>query len=271
MDGGKSLTMNRFTNDAEKMEFLKKYKLLPETASALSDFYYFTPGNDTPAVCEVIGYEAKFDTWAALVIKTDNEIHTIHSDYFSDMKKRGRAFHNPSSSVRKPKNSFTPYVVLDLETTGLSYKNDLIIEIAAIKCNAEGTSEFNKLIKINTPVPKNITQLTGITDEMLKDAESIETVLPAFLEFVGKSKLIGHNIKSFDILFLKKACLDLGLPEMKNKTVDTLHLARKALPALPNYKLSTICEHYTIDCSNAHRALADCYMCNECYKRLSSL
>lgn len=272
--------MTTFNTTTETLDFLKKYKLISETASEVTEFYYFKQESNTPVICEVIGYDAAFDTWASITIKVDNELINIHSDYLSDMKKRGRAFHKTKPSSPAVKRAPASYVVLDLETTGFSSKNDSIIEIAAIKCtynvpNDSQTAlpeqticEFNELVKTVSTVPPNITKLTGITSQMLEDADSIETVLPKFIDFIGSSKLVGHNIKGFDIHFLNQACQNLGLPEIKNRIVDTLPLAKKALPNLANHKLSTICDFYGIDDSNAHRALADCYMCNECYKHL---
>ncbi|MDE6661828.1 MAG: 3'-5' exonuclease [Lachnospiraceae bacterium] len=273
--------MTTFNTTTETLDFLKKYKLISETASEISEFYYFKQESNTPVICEVTGYDEAFDTWASITIKVGNEVINIHSDYLLDMKKRGRAFLKAKpSSTPAAKRAPASYVVLDLETTGFSSKNDSIIEIAAIKCtyNAPQDSqtalpeqticEFNELVKTVSTVPPNITKLTGITSQMLEDADSIETVLPKFIDFIGNSKLVGHNIKGFDMHFLNQACLNLGLPEIKNRVVDTLPLAKKALPNLANHKLSTICNFYGIDDSNAHRALADCYMCNECYKRL---
>ncbi|MCM1387469.1 MAG: 3'-5' exonuclease [Bacillus sp. (in: Bacteria)] len=263
--------MITFNNDTEKIEFLRKYRLLSETSGDLSGFYYYKPESNSPTACEIIGYDCAFETWAAIAVTADNETYIVHSDYLSDMKKRGRTFHKApaSKTPRQPrKTSAAPYIVFDLETTGLNYKQDEIIEIAAVKYNGEEVTTFNKLVKPASIVPENITRLTGITNEMLQDAASIETVLPEFLQFIGSCKLVGHNIKTFDILFLNRACQNLGLPAVKNKTVDTLTLARKSLPGLANYKLATLCAHYGIDASGAHRALEDCYMCGECYCRL---
>lgn len=255
--------MTTFQNDAEKIEFLRKYKLITETSTDLSGFYYYRTEDTAPVSCDVIGYDKEFDTWAAVTVQTAEKTITIHSDYLLDMKKRGRTFRKSMSSRN--------YVVLDLETTGLNYKQDEIIEIAAMKCSGQKTDTFSELIKPKAAIPENITGLTGITNEMVKDADFIENVLPKFLEFIGDFRLVGHNIKTFDIFFLNKACQDLGLPRIKNEIADTLPLARKALPGLSNYKLSTICDFYHVDASNAHRALDDCYLCNECYRRFLGL
>ncbi len=259
--------MKNFNNDTEKIEFLRKYKLLSETSTDVSGFYYFYPESDTPVSCEIIGYEDKFETWAGIIIQimqpTEQQI-TIHSDYLLDMKKRGRAY-------QKTKNTDpdTAYIVLDLETTGLNYKQDEIIEFAAIKYRNQESETFHELVKPTVAIPENITNLTGITNEMVQDVSSIDVVLPKFLEFIGSHKLIGHNIKSFDILFLNNACRTLGFSGIQNELVDTLPLARKKLPGLANYQMGTICKHYNIDTSGAHRALEDCRMCHACYQYLT--
>lgn len=248
--------MNSFLDTAEKVEFLKRYNLVPKTATELPVFYYFKPSQDIPIVCEIIGYENVYDTWAIIVIKAENNIINIHSDYLLEMKRKGNSFY---------KNSV--YVVFDIETTGKSYKKDEIMEISAIKYVGSQIYEFNELIHIESIVPIDVTSLTGITNEMLYDAEPLNIVLPKFLDFIGSYKLIGHNVKAFDIHFINKACQELKLPEVKNELIDTLQIARKNLHDLANYKLSTICDFYGINNSGAHRALADCYMCNDIYER----
>ena len=89
--------------------------------------------------------------------------------------------------------------------------------------------------------------------------------MPKFISFIEDFMLVGHNIKSFDIPFINKVCADLGLPSIKNKLTDTLYLSKEKIPDHENYKLSTLCEYFGIDTSNAHHALFDCYMCNSLY------
>lgn len=261
--------MKNFSSNIEKIEFLKKYKLMPKTATDLPTFYYYPSANATPIICEIIGYEDEFDSWASISINANNKIFNIHSDYLLEMKKRGNAFYKNNSSLQDNENDSNSYVVFDLETTGINCQKDEIIEIAAIKYTSQGTYEFNELININSIVPINITLLTGITNEMLIDAEPLEIVLPRFLKFIGNCKLVGHNIKSFDIRFINNACHSLELPELTNELIDTLIIARNVLPELDNHKLQTICNYYGIDYTEAHRALADCYMCSKCYDYMS--
>lgn len=260
--------MKYFNNNTEKMEFLKKYGLVSKTATDLPIFYYYASSNDIPVICEIIGYEDVFDTWAVITINVNNQLINIHSDYLLDMKKNGTSFYKKNSPTHDVQDALDSYIVFDLETTGTNYNKNEIIEIAAIKCVGQTIYEFNELVSIQSILPLNIVFLTGITNEMLYDAKPIETVLPEFLDFIGNCKLVGHNIKAFDIHFINKACRDLNLSTIKNEIIDTLTLSRNILPNLENHKLSTICDYYGIDSSNAHRALSDCYMCNECYQNL---
>lgn len=258
--------MNAFKVEQEKINFLKKYKLMPKTFTEIPTFYYFEIGSDIPVECEVVGYDGIYNNWANITIKVKDQYINIHSDYLLEMKNRGKAYFN------NLKNTDTPdtYVVFDLETTGTNNKRDKIIEIAALKVTPTTVYEFSKLVYIDDIIPIDITLLTGITNDMLSDAEPIEVVLPEFLKFIGNHNLVGHNIKSFDIHFINRACEKLHLPTPTNTLIDTLHIARTKLPDLENHKLSTICQYYGIDTTNAHRGLKDCYMCDECYKQLST-
>lgn len=262
-----------FEDTTTKLEFLKKYKLAAPTVTDIPTLYYFAPGSDIPSVCEVIGYETIYDGWAVIVIKADNKTINIHSSYLLEMKTRGREYvrgQKIDSTPSSQKDSQNTYVVFDIETTGLDRKSDEIIEIAAIKHKDDDIIEFRELINIDSIIPVNITLLTGIKNEDVQDADTIDIVMPKFLSFIGNATLVGHNAKSFDIPFVNKFCSDLGLPNIKNKIIDTKHLAKNKLPELDNYQLSTLCEYYNIDTSNAHHALFDCYMCDSVYRQLTS-
>ncbi len=251
--------MCTFDSFTDKLDFLKKYKLLPKSKTELSPFYYFAPNTDIPVTCEVIGYEKAFDNWAVIVIQTDSHIINIHSSYLLEMKERGNAFYKNASEI-----------VFDIETTGFSYPQNEIIEIAAIKYTGDDEIEFHEYVKIDSIIPIDITLLTGISNDTIKDADPIDIVMPKFLSFIGDHTLIGHNITSFDIPFINKVCTDLGLPTVKNKLVDTLYIAREKLPELESHKLLALCEYFEIDTANAHHALFDCYMCRSVYTFLSS-
>ncbi len=160
------------------------------------------------------------------------------------------------------------YTVVDIETNGLSSETCEIIEVSALKVRGEKIEDrFSSLIKPNEPIGWFITRLTGITDETVKDAPPAFEVLGKFYDFAGKDILIGHNV-NFDVNFLyDKLWIHNGLI-LDNSFVDTLRLARKALPFLENHKQITVAQYYGIPTEGSHRALRDCEICNACYLNL---
>lgn len=148
-------------------------------------------------------------------------------------------------------------IVLDLETTGAHPVNNEIIEIGAVKViNGEIVDTFSSLICPKSEIPDYITMLTGITNSMVSQMPTIETVLPEFLQFCEDSVIVGHNIIMFDYRMLKARATIEGYPFEKS-AIDTLIIARKCLPNLPSRKLGDLCDYYGIDLSNAHRAFHD--------------
>ena len=149
------------------------------------------------------------------------------------------------------------YVVLDLETTGLTPYREGITEIAAIKCNnGKILEEFQTLINPERHIPNWIVRLTWITNEMVADAPRIDEVMPRFSEFLGDAIIVWHNV-SFDFRFLNHYHYQCMWTYLENLTICTLKIARKLLPELPNRKLWTICEYFWIDNERAHRAMWD--------------
>lgn len=148
------------------------------------------------------------------------------------------------------------FVVFDIETTGLSSTGDEITEIGAVKVkNNEIVGRFSELINPMRPIPENITELTGITDEMVKDKDDISKVMPRFLEFIGSCPVVAHNAK-FDTGFIREKCRRLRL-KYENPSVDTLLLSRWLLPELKKHKLNVVAEHLNISLINHHRAVDD--------------
>ncbi|MGL5353210.1 MAG: PolC-type DNA polymerase III, partial [Clostridium sp.] len=148
------------------------------------------------------------------------------------------------------------YVVFDIETTGFSPKNNKIIEIGAIKVvNGEAVDMFSAFVYPQCKIPYKITELTGITDEMVREAKLIDEVLPKFIEFVGNSVVVAHNA-GFDTGFIKKNCNDLGL-KFNNTVFDTVTLARFLYPELKRVKLNVVAKHLGINLENHHRAVDD--------------
>lgn len=159
-------------------------------------------------------------------------------------------------SFSKGQNLDTTYCVLDLETTGLSFRTEKITEVGIMKVkNGEVIDEFSCFVNPEKPIPQKVVEVTNITDDMVKDAETIDKVFPKILEFVGDSILVAHNA-DFDIGFLKYNASQLGY-ELNNTYLDTLRLAKSLFPDFKKYKLGFIADKLGIVVEVAHRALDD--------------
>lgn len=153
--------------------------------------------------------------------------------------------------------NFKDYIILDIETTGLSKFYHKITEIAAIKYkNHKPVEEFNTLINPEVKIPSFITKLTGIDDEMVKNEKKISEILPDFHNFIEDLPIIAHNA-SFDYGFLNyNSEKHLG-KSLENPKLCTVKLARRLYPDLPSRKLSFLCEMFEIENKDAHRAMSD--------------
>ena len=159
-------------------------------------------------------------------------------------------------SFSKGQSIDTTYCVLDLETTGFSFRTEKITEVGIMKVkNGEVIDEFSCFVNPEKPIPQRVVEVTNITDDMVKDAETIDKVMPKILEFVGDSVLVAHNA-DFDIGFLKYNANELEL-SLDNTYLDTLRLAKDLFPDYKKYKLGKIAENLGIKVEVAHRALDD--------------
>lgn len=148
------------------------------------------------------------------------------------------------------------FVVLDIETTGLDPRNDQITEIGAVKIkNKKVIDTFKTFVNPEKLIPEKITKLTGITDDMVKDAPTIDTVMPEFKAFFSDAPLVAHNA-SFDIGFIKEKCKKINV-EIKNPIVDTLTLSRELLKDIKKHKLDIVAKRLGVQLENHHRALDD--------------
>ncbi len=148
------------------------------------------------------------------------------------------------------------FVVFDIETTGLNPQQDRITEIGAVKIrNGQIVDRFSAFVNPGVSIPSFIVKLTGITDDMVKDAPPIEQVLNEFMEFIQGSVLVAHNA-NFDVGFIKQNAKVMG-EKVKNSYIDTLELCRKMFPELGRYKLNIVAKHLKIELENHHRAVDD--------------
>ena len=168
-------------------------------------------------------------------------------------------------SFNREKNLVDDYVVFDLETTGLDPKLSRIIEIGALKYrNNELVEELSILVNPGCPIPDIITAITGIDDDTVKDAISIEEALPKFIAFIEDLPLVAHNSR-FDLSFIEENILELGLPMIKNTNIDTVYLARKYIKNVYNHKLETLKDYFGLTYSS-HRSIEDCLTTNYVYQ-----
>ena len=159
------------------------------------------------------------------------------------------------------------YVCVDIETSGVRVKWDKIIEIGAVKVrDGKAVDTFSELINPGLKLSPYITELTGITDEMLKDKPFIEEVLPRFIEFTGDDVIMGHNIM-FDYSFLKQNAINQKL-KFDKMGIDTLKIARKTMPELESKALDYLCRYFGILDENHHRAFNDAAVTVELYNIL---
>ena len=151
------------------------------------------------------------------------------------------------------------FICFDIETTGLSAARDKITEIGAVKVeNGVITDTFSTFANPEMPIPQKITQLTGITDDMVKDAPSQSEAVGAFLEFAGDNVLVAHNAP-FDTSFIAKACEDMGR-EYNYTSIDTVAISRAILTDIKNCKLDTVAKFLRLGDFNHHRAADDAEM-----------
>lgn len=232
------------------------------------------------AGCESIGaFARRVKEWghSAIAITDDNVVqgypdamqaakkhdmrilYGIDADIVDDKEK---IFKNPDG-VRHDLS----YIVFDLETTGFSPRFDEITEIGAVKIEkGRIVSRFSTFVNPGRPIPEKIVELTGITDDMVKDAPKIDEILPEFEAFIGEGILVAHNA-TFDSRFL-----EFRRPEKpRYATIDTLLLSQCLPISVKNYKLGTLAKRFGISLNGAHRAVNDAEATAELFLELQKL
>ncbi|WP_350343188.1 type I-E CRISPR-associated endoribonuclease Cas2e [Proteinivorax tanatarense] len=149
------------------------------------------------------------------------------------------------------------YVVIDIETDGLNYKENQIIEIGAVKAEGDKISHFQRLIEYEKNIPAEITKLTGITQKLLeKEGISMERGLKEFIDFIEDFDLVGFEV-DFDLRFLNRTLSESNMQILTNKVFDLNKFVKREKINLKNYKLDTVLSAYKIGDRVPHRALAD--------------
>ena len=160
------------------------------------------------------------------------------------------------------------YVAFDIETTGLEVETEEIIEIGALKViDGKVVDRFMEFVKPKKLISEKITEITGITNEMVAGARSIEEVIKDFVSFCADHVLIGHNIQ-FDYKFCKRYASMHGYA-FEKKGIDTLKIARAVHKEMESKSLGALCEHYQIINHAAHRAYHDALATAKLYQTLA--
>lgn len=162
------------------------------------------------------------------------------------------------------------YTILDIETTGLDFEYCEIIEVGALKVRGgKVVDRFSSLVRPQNQIDDFITDLTGITNEMLESAPTFSEISKDFYNFVSNDVLVGYNI-NFDVNFLYDAFQENSLV-FSNDFIDAMRIARKTLPSLEHHRLSDISAYFQIANPEEHRALSDCTTTQLCYSELRSI
>ena len=192
----------------------------------------------------------------------------------SRQTQKQKAYTDLSNKPRKDQDTNYPdsYIVVDVETTGLSAKKDEIIEIGAIKVKNESVAgNFHALIRIPEPLPASTQTLTGLTDADLdREGRPICEVMRELLFFLESLPIVSHNVE-FDLAFLCTACERCGLSSPTNRGIDTLRLAKRQIPDVMNYKLETLLEYFEIPMCVMHRSEGDCKATKALFVRLKAI
>jgi DNA polymerase-3 subunit alpha (Gram-positive type) len=165
-------------------------------------------------------------------------------------------------------------IAFDIETTGLyAEQGDRIIEIGAVPVVGSEVllaQGFSELINPGIPISPEVSTINGITDEMVKDAPDLKTVLPVFLHYIENKPLIAHNA-SFDVGFISYYMGKTGLPLLRNRIIDTLELSRKAFPRASAHNLDALLKrlHISYENEQRHRSLGDAYLTGLAYVKLT--
>ena len=186
---------------------------------------------------------------------------------FSNAAKRRMGLKKNARRVEKADNDF---VIIDIETTGLSVENDEILEIGAIRIvNGKTVEEYERLIAVKTEIAQTISELTGITQEQVKEnGKPINEALPSFMDFVKGSEVAGYNV-NFDHDFLLAECSRQGIDITKIKFTDVMTIVKSKLKGMRSYNLESVAKRLGITTKQQHRALSDCYLLYQVYCKLN--
>ena len=176
------------------------------------------------------------------------------------------------SAKQSAKEKRAGYVVVDIETTGLDSAKDEILELGAIRVvDHEVAESFSALIRLKGKLPEKISELTGITEEMIsEEGTDLKSAVMQLWDFIGQSPVVGHNLR-FDRAFLTKASEEAKIQIPRLSFWDTLTLARRNECEVSDYRLETLAAYFEIEVQERHRALSDCMTTFQVYEKLNEI
>ncbi|WP_026689864.1 PolC-type DNA polymerase III [Alteribacter aurantiacus] len=263
----RDLTM--MARDIQEVRPVEKQDLAPEDEKRV-ELHLHSPMSQMDAVTSVSKYISQAKKWGHKAIAvTDHGVVQAYPEAYGAGKKEGiKILYGleanlvddgvPIAYNEQDRNLMDDtYVVFDVETTGLSAVYNTIIELAAVKVrDGEIIDRFESFANPHEKLSPTIIDLTGITDDMVKDAPEVGDVLKDFHEWMGDAILVAHNA-SFDMGFLDAGYKRIGYPKTPNAVIDTLELARLLYPNYRNYRLNTLCKKFNIELVSHHRAIYD--------------
>jgi DNA polymerase-3 subunit alpha (Gram-positive type) len=263
---------HEFSDQQEKISYLKQNKLLPKTKND-KPIYYSGFYTKERVVCEVVGYVDK----NIVVINVNGENHCINIDCLLDMQKSKTdssvemtdlplTEKSKVNYIRTVKHSPANFVVFDLETTGKDIRKDEIVEIGAVKYkNWKQVESFQSLVKPQKMISFFAQSVNHITNDMVEDARESAVVLRDFMYFCEGLPLIAFNGASFDFKLLEKSCDAAGIT-LKTNGYDAYQLAKKKIKGAPAYNLEALKDYFHLK-FESHRALTDVLTTAEVWKR----
>lgn len=206
--------------------------------------------------------------------KCDDDVHSLKKGFSKAAKYQMAKYQKNHKSDKRnddeeKNDKKSEYIIMDIETTGLDYDNDNIIEIGLLKIqDNEIKQQYQSFVKIDGSIPVKVTDLTGITQNTINAyGKEEKQVLDEVKAIVGNCIVVGYNIQ-FDVNFINKLCERHETSFFIKRTKDILRIVKRKL-SLSNYKLETVCKHYGLETDGLHRALNDCILVYDIVKELN--
>ncbi len=243
--------------------YIEKCRAGEKDDEAVAVYELLRRGEDTGRILERSSLSA--ENVRLLKERGENEFKVIYGIEAYYVDDTARAAFNTED--REDISFDDEFAVFDIETTGLSAISNRITELGCVIWkNGEVLGRFNTLVNPEIPIPEEVVKVTGITDEMVKDAPTIREALPEFLSFAGDRMLVAHNA-AFDTGFIRKACEEQGI-KFTSPYLDTLAMSRYVNPDLPKHKLDDLQKHYGLEEFNHHRASDDAEMLAQIFGKM---